>query len=745
MPTSFPINAAGVYSSGEFWDAPNPASGSGGSRPARVGKGQGFQIDFVATGTDLSLSCYPYATAPVYTVSVDGGPATNITLPANGAWGTATLFSALADAAHTVSIKHASGSPDNLWLDFNGALSLSGAAPAVSGPAGFGAIHKIGVNPYIALEGGWNFNLSGSYYNWPHLLQNTTDQVSDAKIRFRATCTGIKLWMLGQTCYLRLWVDGVPQGTAPVVAANNGVYGWVTIASGLDGANEHEYAVSVDGGTINALLVMAVGGTINTSYSFPGPRGAIVAIGDSITQGTLGTSNASCASWLSRLAASKNRQAVNLGVNGQWLISTPAGVGIEDRLWADLGELRSKGASLDYVLFLPGHNDATNNVSTSDFQSAVSASLSRINEILPAAKILCLGILPTSQTPAATNRAALNAAMSAAVSGSGIANASYVSTDNWLTVTSSGAAFDTLDGVHPTGGTLAGQTGDGSAKIIAQLSPLITSWSAAPPCTPPPTPTLSVADKGDGTGATATITGGDAGASNAVYVATAPIAGGVNVGWTLAATIAGNGSAALALANGFYVARAIATENSLTSLPSNEPAFTTTGGAASPTTPSGPIAVPKSQVRDMIAASATFQARTGLPTQAAAYAKVFRTFVRREDDEHRSLRPYATILTTPDLRYLLDSGGDKNYLLPQGAVGVLISDNDRYPEDINDSSIDFENFLGGVMVDLEAQAAVQGNLAVIEIELVAIRRLPEEIERAQGIWWEGLLLVKWQA
>jgi hypothetical protein len=162
-------------------------------------------------------------------------------------------------------------------------------------------------------------------------------------------------------------------------------------------------------------------------------------------------------------------------------------------------------------------------------------------------------------------------------------------------------------------------------------------------------------------------------------------------------------------------------------------------------TPTGPIALPKSQVRDMVAASPTFQAKVDAPDQQAAYAKVFRTFKRAGDEDHRSLRPYATILTTPELVYELDAGGDKNYLLPRGTVGVLLTDNENYPDDIEDSGTDFENFVGGVMVDLEAQAALSGNLAVVAIELLSIRRLPEDAERAQGIWWEALVAVRWQA
>lgn len=91
---------------------------------------------------------------------------------------------------------------------------------------------------------------------------------------------------------------------------------------------------------------------------------------------------------------------------------------------------------------------------------------------------------------------------------------------------------------------------------------------------PPPAPTLTVADHGDGTGATATLAGGDAGASNAVYVAPLPSSG--NAAYTQAATIAGNGTANLGLAKGSYLAYAVASENALYAPPSNTVSFRVT-------------------------------------------------------------------------------------------------------------------------------------------------------------------------
>lgn len=99
--------------------------------------------------------------------------------------------------------------------------------------------------------------------------------------------------------------------------------------------------------------------------------------------------------------------------------------------------------------------------------------------------------------------------------------------------------------------------------------------------TPPNTPTLTVADNGDGTGAVATVAASSAGSTNTVYTAPWSTAGN-NLTWTAATSRTGDGTVALALADGFYVARV---ESMLAGLPAvqgatwDEPLFQVTGGA----------------------------------------------------------------------------------------------------------------------------------------------------------------------
>jgi hypothetical protein len=102
---------------------------------------------------------------------------------------------------------------------------------------------------------------------------------------------------------------------------------------------------------------------------------------------------------------------------------------------------------------------------------------------------------------------------------------------------------------------------------------------AAVVVSPPATPALSIADNGDGTGAVATITGSAASSTN--IVSTAPwVAAGNNLTWTAATPRTGDGTVALSLTNGLYVARCESTLGGLPAASGNEPLFQTTGGVS---------------------------------------------------------------------------------------------------------------------------------------------------------------------
>jgi len=165
--------------------------------------------------------------------------------------------------------------------------------------------------------------------------------------------------------------------------------------------------------------------------------------------------------------------------------------------------------------------------------------------------------------------------------------------------------------------------------------------------TPPPQPMLAVSDLANGTGARATITLGDAGASNPVMVAPLPRSLG-NVAWSLGTTINGNNSGTLSLANGIYLAQVQAAESGLYSLESNTVAFMVTGGGlpVRTVTPVGNFPVAMCGVVNLVASSATFQSIVGASDTAHALARV--SFETDDTEESGTTRPRAIVYHAPE-------------------------------------------------------------------------------------------------
>ena len=104
----------------------------------------------------------------------------------------------------------------------------------------------------------------------------------------------------------------------------------------------------------------------------------------------------------------------------------------------------------------------------------------------------------------------------------------------------------------------------------------------------PPRPNLTVTDKGDGTGATASIAGSAAGSTNTVYTVSKATTGAQ--AWTNAGSLTGDGTVGLSLANGSYEAICVSSLGALNSTPSNPYSFGVTGGGASYNCPHAAVA-----------------------------------------------------------------------------------------------------------------------------------------------------------
>ncbi|HJT35719.1 MAG TPA: hypothetical protein VJ783_27065 [Pirellulales bacterium] len=234
--------------------------------------------------------------------------------------------------------------------------------------------------------------------------------------------------------------------------------------------------------------------------------------------------------------------------------------------------------------------------------------------------------------------------------------------------------------------------------------------------TPPPQPALAVTDKGDGTGATATISGGDAGAVNTVLVAPLPSGTG-NVAFAQKASVNGNSSGALALTPGSYLAKAYATENGLTSLDSNEVLFRTTGGGLSTRTvvPSGHEGIFIAGVAYLIASSANFQSLVGAPD--AAHALPFVKLEADDTEESGSTRP--RVIVTPSPQFALRKVALQKFR-PQGGVYVsfelpptasILSEGNR-EDRLWDETLDFYNKVDPILLDcMNLQGTSPGGIA----------------------------------
>lgn len=257
---------------------------------------------------------------------------------------------------------------------------------------------------------------------------------------------------------------------------------------------------------------------------------------------------------------------------------------------------------------------------------------------------------------------------------------------------------------------------------------------------PPATPVLSVVDQRDGTGATATISGADVGATETVYVAALAGTPG-NLGFASVGSRSGDGDVDLALADGAYIAYCLSTLAGLVSAPSNEVGFRVTGGAVTATSV---LALSKAKLREALSVSPTFQAARGVATAADALQAIHMAARYAKDErEFASLRPFAVVGTEAELDYVQDSGGTKNYLAASGAVYLYLTANDEAPDDPAEGSLIFDNFCGGVMDDLEAIAGLDDRLAIRQASLEGYGHSDPDNRRSQPPFWYALIRVEW--
>jgi lysophospholipase L1-like esterase len=405
-------------------------------RSSKYFPGANSQFAFTATGTDLTFDYAELGIAGGLQFSIDGGAWSTPTLTVgSGSWSTVTVFTGLSDTAHTVVIRTVNGGV--CLFDYTNGFALTGSSPAVALTSGYGPITQLSTAVaagYIKIGSRHASSTSQGHVSYGSSFDTCVS------CRFVATTDTIKLFAFQNGTNVRLTIDGVNAATA-VTLPNDGKWGWTTVATGLDGAAPHTYQITAGKVSVLLFAMMTVGGTgISTSTLAARPLWAFY--GDSITEGTTGTGDATLAyghliataQGVDCRASGRSSSTLRDFGTGASNVTTYSG----QRRTADITSVSPAVAVMLY-----GVNDGAGSgggSTAAQFGAAAVATLTALAAAIPT--IYVLGYLDSS-TAAQANRAAFNAELASACAAIGSA-CIYINTDGWIT-----PATDTADGIHP--------------------------------------------------------------------------------------------------------------------------------------------------------------------------------------------------------------------------------------------------------------------------------------------------------
>lgn len=419
------------------------------------------QLNFTVHGTDCTLNCWA-AFSPAVAISVDGGAFQALTPAVLKTWSTIQIFSNLPDADHTVALRQTGAYPQ-FEIDQAAPLTVQGSAPALMRPSltdpnSWGTQQYLlatqtGPASFLTSEAN-TLTLQRNAYGYPALLAPAA--YTDGSLVFRATCSALCAWMYqgGGKWQVR---DGLHGRNLPAVTIpNTGQFGWVTLGTGLNPAEEHFIVLTnLQKGSGIYSLMLPGGGTINTSRAAP-VRSIIAVYGHSIVTGAVLTD-------ISQVYYQNFSQAHNYGIamrgfGGSTFVQFPnnpdpkynAQTGVA-RL-PELVALQPAICILDYFTLDMSIGPTLSPPETpSMLQDALTSYLSSALAQCPNTQFYVLGILDrvgySSQIPA------WNAAVQGAVSTIADPRCHYVDQGGWIN-----PYTQTTDGLHPnpTGNNLIG-------------------------------------------------------------------------------------------------------------------------------------------------------------------------------------------------------------------------------------------------------------------------------------------------
>lgn len=372
------------------------------------------------TGTTVELGYMSKAGTPGLDYSTDGTTFSTVGAITNDGRFRWISIALGADATYNVWFRWNAATTSDQYV-FNGDqfIAVTGSSPAIAAVAGSSnapAGTCVAISPTVypgkaTAEGRCATTIfGGAKQPWSQFLG------TDSKIRFKATTT--EIWMLANGQSTSNWViyqvDGVGSGATAtplgkVSTRNDSRMWWYRIASGLDGANSHEYAINYGSGTFGI-------GAIAVTGSFDGAatpsRGTCWALGDSIVSGF----NNPIETFTWDLAETKNYSVQNFSVFGAILQNSyqPGIVTITNQFLAagTSGVFQASSSQPNLIILNGGYNDANHDATVSatkpadaphtqaNFTAALTALLLALRKAAPTTKIVYLNIPPQGSSGA---------------------------------------------------------------------------------------------------------------------------------------------------------------------------------------------------------------------------------------------------------------------------------------------------------------------------------------------------------
>lgn len=241
----------------------------------------------------------------------------------------------------------------------------------------------------------------------------------------------------------------------------------------------------------------------------------------------------------------------------------------------------------------------------------------------------------------------------------------------------------------------------------------------------PASPTLAVADNGDGTGGVATISGSDPGTTNELFYY--PVDGSLGNVWTSYGSRVSDGTIDVGLPAGEYLFYVISTD--VGSATSNVALCRFSDPAVL-----GLLTGPALRLRELLAEVPSCRAFLGATSQAEAKARIHTSYLEGKD--LRPLRPYIVVLWQ-NFQMETIAGGDRNYLWPRSPrLRVLVCDNDKNPKDPTESDRVFHQAVEQILEEITDRAGLDDRLAIsaVELEQTPARNPREEWNTEQGAY-----------